>query len=62
VTYPEGEPLEVGSSDAPLSVYQGVVCITGELRLEGERALCLTYQACDERRCLEVAERRIVVE
>ena len=59
VRYPEGLPLEVASP--PLFVYQGRVRITGEIEAPkvGAPSLELTYQACDDRRCLPSVTRLV---
>lgn len=59
----------LGFADRPLSVYQGEVTIRGILRLKPEvrpgqsgilRAT-LTYQACDDQRCLLPVETALSV-
>ena len=55
IGYPAGEPFTSRYSRAPISVYSGRVEITGEVS-EGGR-LTLTYQACEEARCLPPVER-----
>ncbi len=59
VEMPPGETLE--QAGETLSVYQGEVEITGEVRPEekGVPHLLLTYQACDDRRCLPQVTRRV---
>jgi uncharacterized protein len=51
VRYPEGERL---SSDADAaSVYRGTVRLSGEIEVSGaDPVIQLTYQACDDTRCL----------
>jgi hypothetical protein len=56
VRYPEGETLRAGFLEEPLSVYSGQVVIEGEV--SGGGRVVLTYQACDEMRCLPPVERR----
>jgi uncharacterized protein YyaL (SSP411 family) len=50
--YPQGEPG--GEEGAPVAVYRGRVVLQGEIAHggSGAPALELTYQACDEVRCL----------
>jgi hypothetical protein len=55
--YPAGEPLPSRFSQQPIAVYSGRVEITGEA--SGTRRLSLTYQPCDEERCLPPVMRRI---
>jgi len=54
VRYPEGEEVRVSFADETLSVYRGRVRIEGEVDVkEGAfPRLKLTYQACDEARCV----------
>ncbi len=60
--YPEGRPLPSRISEEPLSVYDGTVEITGELRGVGEGSrLVLIFQACDEERCLPRVERAVAI-
>jgi hypothetical protein len=57
--YPEGEPL--GSPAAPVAVYRGVVRVEGQVdhRGAGAPTVELTYQACDESRCLPPVTRLV---
>jgi hypothetical protein len=59
VRYPEGQTLSVGSE--PLLAYHGRVQITGEIETPeaGAASLELTYQACDDRRCLPSVTRLV---
>jgi uncharacterized protein YyaL (SSP411 family) len=59
VRYPEGQILSVGSE--PLRVYRGRVRITGEIEAPeaGAPSLELTYQACDDHRCLPSVTRLV---
>ncbi len=59
VGYPEGHSLVPGS-ESPL-VYRGRVRITGEIEAPeaGAPSLELTYQACDDRRCLPPVTRLV---
>jgi len=50
VAYPEGQPVTAAFAHEPLSVYTGRVEITGEV--SGAERLTVTYQACDDARCL----------
>lgn len=61
--YPAGEPLKLGFAQAPMPVYQGRVELAGELRLpaSGRGWLLVTYQACDDSRCLAAVTRRLEV-
>jgi hypothetical protein len=64
VSYPDGQSLGAAASAAlgvgELSVYEGEVTIHGELRAVGEgAALLVTYQPCDDRRCLPPVCRRL---
>jgi hypothetical protein len=51
LSYPQGETFSFAFASEELSVYSGSVTLAGELA-PGERTLSLTYQACDDRRCL----------
>ncbi len=55
--YPAGEPLRMGFEEKPLAAYAGRVELAGEL--QGTGSLVLTYQPCDETRCLPPVEREI---
>jgi len=57
--YPEGQLLALAGE--PLRVYQGRVRINGEIEAPeaGAPALELTYQACDDRRCLPSVTRLV---
>jgi uncharacterized protein len=59
VRYPEGQLFPAGSE--PLLVYQGRVQIRGEIEAPeaGAPSLELTYQACDDHRCLPPVTRLI---
>jgi uncharacterized protein len=59
VRYPEGEPLSTGSE--PILVYHGRIQITGQIEAPeaGAPSLELTYQACDDRRCLPSVTRLV---
>jgi uncharacterized protein YyaL (SSP411 family) len=71
LSYPAGEAIQVSFSERPISVYRGDVEIAGEAALgEGEPAangrgtgprLLLTYQLCDDRRCLPPVTRTIPI-
>ena len=58
VRYPEGEKVQAGFMDKPLSVYSGQVEIEGEV--SGGGRLVLVYQPCDEARCLPPVEREVI--
>ncbi|HXU32428.1 MAG TPA: DUF255 domain-containing protein [Thermoanaerobaculia bacterium] len=63
VVYPEGREVKMAYGEGPLSIYEGTVEIVGELLQETEAArLMLTYQACDESRCLPPITRLAVVQ
>ena len=51
IAYPAGELLAFAFAGEELSVYSGSVTVSGEVK-EGEASVFLTYQACDDRRCL----------
>ena len=60
VVYPTGEPFRGDFAREAVQVYSGEVVITGELR--GEPRLELTYQACDEEKCLPPVARTLELE
>jgi uncharacterized protein YyaL (SSP411 family) len=63
IVYPPGSEVKMAYGDGPLSIYEGTVEITGELHQDAEAArLMLTYQACDENRCLPPITRLAVVQ
>ena len=51
VTYPPGHRLRFPFAPDQIAVYTGKATIRGEAA-PAEKALRLTYQACDDRRCL----------
>ncbi|HEX3554048.1 MAG TPA: DUF255 domain-containing protein [Thermoanaerobaculia bacterium] len=57
VQYPPGEPATAAFAHEPLSVYTGKVEITGEVA--GTDRLAVTYQACDDARCLPPVRRTL---
>jgi len=57
--YPPGEPLHMAFEEKPLAAYAGRVDLAGELK--GSGSLVLTYQPCDDTRCLPPVEREIAV-
>jgi uncharacterized protein YyaL (SSP411 family) len=69
VVYPPGEPLPVSFSSRAIAAYQGRVEIAGEIGAAavagaeppaaGAARLRLTYQLCDDRRCLPPVTRTI---
>jgi len=60
--YPAGEAVTAAFAHAPLSVYQGTAEITGELgALTPGARLVLTFQPCDEARCLPEVTREVGV-
>ena len=69
VSYPAGEPLRVAFSSRPVAAYQGRVELLGEVGLAAGRQnspapgaahLRLTYQLCDDRRCLPPVTRSVL--
>jgi hypothetical protein len=56
--YPEGERVRFSFADRELAVYRHRVLITGEAG-PGVGSLLLTYQACDDLRCLPAVELRV---
>ena len=61
IRYPSGEPLRFAFADEQLRVYSSEAVIRGELD-EEKASLDLTYQACDERRCLPPVSRTLTFE
>ncbi len=62
VVYPEGRLAELAYGEEPIAIYEGTVEIVGELLQESESArLLLSYQACDEKRCLPPITRQAVI-
>jgi uncharacterized protein len=57
VIYPRGELVAAAFAEEPLSVYTGRVEIAGEVG--GTGRVALTYQACDDSRCLPPVTREI---
>jgi hypothetical protein len=57
VRYPAGEPFASRYSVSPIAAYSGRVEITGEAAATAR--LSLTYQACDEVRCLPPVTRAL---
>ena len=49
--YPQGRPFRFAFASGPIAVYGGEVTIRGEVAGEADEVV-LTYQACDDRRCL----------
>src|SRR5436305_8184368 len=60
--YPPGEEITLGFAHHPLAVYRGTVEIAGELGAvtPGSRLL-LTFQPCDDARCLPEATQEVAV-
>ncbi len=58
VVYPPGAGFRFAFADEELSVYTGRAAIRGALAA-GSTALELTYQACDDRRCLPPVTRTV---
>jgi uncharacterized protein YyaL (SSP411 family) len=73
LAYPAGEPLRVAFSSQPVAAYQDRIEIAGEIGQHGGTAeapagaampparLLLTYQLCDDRRCLPPVTRSVPV-
>jgi hypothetical protein len=61
VRYPAGETLQASASLDPVAAYRGRVRIEGEVEVQGSVApsLRLTYQACDDLRCLPPVTREV---
>jgi hypothetical protein len=59
VRYPPGEPWQPGFVHQPIAVYGGQAELTGEAK--GKGRLLLTYQACDESRCLPPVTREVEI-
>jgi len=60
--YPPGREMTAGFARGPVAVYDGTVEITGELgALSPEARLLLTFQPCDDTRCLPEVTREVVV-
>jgi uncharacterized protein YyaL (SSP411 family) len=60
LSYPPGESFSFAFAPEELSVYSGSVTIGGELA-PGEQTLSLTYQACDDRRCLPPVTKKVTL-
>jgi len=58
VVYPQGESFRPAFAGEELQVYSGQIEIRGEISMRNPR-LRLTYQACDDRRCLPPVTRVI---
>ncbi|MEE8138324.1 MAG: DUF255 domain-containing protein [Thermoanaerobaculia bacterium] len=56
--YPAGRTARLGSVGEEVEVYEKSVEVRGELRVEGDGSptLKVSYQACDDRRCLAPSE------
>jgi uncharacterized protein YyaL (SSP411 family) len=65
LSYPAGEPLRVAFSSQPAAAYQGRLELAGEIGpaatspASGAPRLLLTYQLCDDRRCLPPVTRTV---
>jgi hypothetical protein len=59
--YPRGVRLRFAFADRDLDVYVGNVVLSGRVARD-TRSLSLTYQACDDRRCLPPVTREVDVE
>ena len=60
VRYPAGRVLDLSFAESPVSVYSGTLTLEGEIA-DGETAVLVTYQACDDRRCLPAITRQVAV-
>ncbi len=60
VRYPAGRMLDLSFAESPVSVYSGTLTLEGEIA-DGETAVLVTYQACDDRRCLPAITRQVAV-
>ena len=58
IVYPEGETRSFAFADEELAVYSGTVAIGGEAAAEA-KTVRLTYQACDDDRCLPPVTREL---
>jgi hypothetical protein len=61
VAYPTGERLRFAFAGDELAVYSGAVEIRGEVRPGDDTRLLVTYQACDDERCLPPVVRELAV-
>ena len=68
IRYPPGQPLKLAFAEEELDAYAGNVTLTIELLSDadappqtGELDLTLSYQACDETRCLRAAKVQVSV-
>jgi uncharacterized protein YyaL (SSP411 family) len=60
VRYPEGKPLKSKFAETPIAVYDGTVEITGEVEgTDVHGTLVLTFQVCDDFRCLPETTREV---
>jgi uncharacterized protein YyaL (SSP411 family) len=58
--YPAPVPMRLASVDHPLDAYEGTVAIEGEVGA-GAGRLLLTYQPCDDTRCLPPVTQKLVL-
>ncbi len=58
--YPPGEPLRFAFTDGEIAVYSGRTEIRGEAS-PSAAAVSVTYQACDDRRCLPPVTRELAL-
>jgi uncharacterized protein len=62
VVYPAGDELTLPYSKQPLAVYRGTVTLAGKLRKDAPSArLVLTFQPCDDARCLPPVTREVAI-
>ena len=59
IEYPAGTLLRPAGADEPLPVFSGRVEVRGEIAAGAAPSLRLTYQACDDTRCLAPVTREI---
>jgi len=59
--YPPAKRLELAFAERPVAVWDGTVEIAGEMRPAESARLLLTYQACDDQRCLPPIQRELTI-
>ncbi len=63
VSYPKGETVRFAFADEEIAVYEGKVEIRGRVgKFTEGAALVLTFQPCDDSRCLRPVEREIQIQ
>jgi hypothetical protein len=58
IVYPPGKSVRFAFSDRPLDIYAGDVVVRGEAAASAT-SVSVTYQACDESRCLRPVTRAV---